>query len=141
MEKIVSFDKQGRIYLPEELRKYLQFKTFIAKSQGKGIYIEPVEENPIYALSRLGKKLTKSISQLKKGDKIKVNGKTLEIDTHYVFEDYKTTKEMIIEVFDPKTDKDYQIRYFNDQVEDTIKFFELENDFVYGEKETENIEW
>ena len=86
-------------------------------------------------------KQSKSISQLKKGDRIKVNGKDLEIDAHYVFEDYKTTKEMIIEVFDPKTDKDYQIRYFNDQVEDTIKFFELENDFVYEEKEIENIEW
>ena len=86
-------------------------------------------------------KQSKSISQLKKGDNIKVNGKTLEVDAHYVFEDYKTTKEMIIELFDQKTDKDYQIRYFNNQVEDTIKFFELENDFVYEEKEIENIEW
>ena len=38
MEKIISFDKQGRLYLPEELRKYLQFKTFIAKTQGNGVY-------------------------------------------------------------------------------------------------------
>ena len=66
MEKIVSFDKQGRIYLPEEMRKYLQFKTFIAKSQGKVVFIEPIEANPLDALSRLGKKLTKSVHQLKK---------------------------------------------------------------------------
>jgi len=68
MEKIVSFDKQGRLYVPEELRKYVQFKIFIAKSQGKGIYLEPIEEDPFEALAALGKdKLKgKSINQLKK---------------------------------------------------------------------------
>lgn len=68
MEKIVSFDKQGRIYVPEELRKVLQFKIFVAKIQGKGVYLEPIEEDPIKALSELGKyKLKgKSIEQLKK---------------------------------------------------------------------------
>jgi|GEM_PF-3021289 len=68
MEKIISFDKQGRLYLPEELRKYLQFKTFIAKAQGKGIYLQPIEEDPIEALSKLGKEKLKGkpIEQLKK---------------------------------------------------------------------------
>ena len=68
MEKIVSFDKQGRLYFPEELRNYLQFKTFIAKAQGKGIYLQPIEEDPFAALSRLGadKLKGKSIEQLKK---------------------------------------------------------------------------
>ena len=68
MEKIVSFDKQGRIYLPEELRKYLRLKTFIAKAQGKGVYLEPIEENPLEALSKLGenKLKDKSINQIKK---------------------------------------------------------------------------
>jgi len=68
MEKILSFDKQGRIYLPEKLRKYLQFRTFIAKAQGKGIYLEPIEEDPIEALARLGREKLKgkSIAQLKK---------------------------------------------------------------------------
>jgi len=42
-------------------------------------------------------KQSKPITQLKKGDFITVNGKKLEIDAHYVFEDYKTTKEMLIE--------------------------------------------
>ena len=54
MEKIVSFDKQGRLYLPEELRKYLQFKTFIARAHGNGLYLQPIEEDPLMALSRLG---------------------------------------------------------------------------------------
>lgn len=68
MEKIVSFDKQGRLYLPEELREYIQFKTFIAKAQDKGIYLQPIVEDPLEALSRLGedKLKTKSLSQLKK---------------------------------------------------------------------------
>jgi len=67
MEKIISFDKQGRLYLPEELRRYLQFKTFIARTHGNGIFLQPVEENPLDALSRLGKSnLKKSINQLKK---------------------------------------------------------------------------
>ena len=68
MEKVVSFDKQGRLYMPEELRRYLQFKTFIARAQGKGIYLQPIEEDPLEALSRLGegKFKEKSIGQLKK---------------------------------------------------------------------------
>ena len=68
MEKIVTFDKQGRLYLPEELREYLKFKTFVAKAYDKGLYLEPIEEDPLEALSKLGKgKLKgKSIDQLKK---------------------------------------------------------------------------
>ena len=86
-------------------------------------------------------KASKSIEKLKKGDKVKVDGKlTLEVDAHYVFEDYKTTKEMLVELFDPKTDKDYQIRYFNDQIEETLKFYELKS-IVYDEVEISSIEW
>lgn len=68
MEKIVSFDKQGRIYLPEELRRYLHLKTFIAKVQGRGIYLQPVEDDPMEALSRLAKEKLrgKSVEHLKK---------------------------------------------------------------------------
>lgn len=86
-------------------------------------------------------KSSKPVSSLKKGDFVTVDGKKLEVDAHYVFEDYKTTKEMLIELFDPKTDKDYQIRYFSDQVEDTIKFYELK-EIVYEENENvQKIEW
>ncbi len=85
-------------------------------------------------------KSSKPIAQLKKGDKVKINGMQLEVDAHYVFEDYKTTKEMLIELFDSKTDKDYQLRYFDDQVEDTIKFYELKV-IVYEEVELKSLEW
>jgi len=85
-------------------------------------------------------KQSKDISELKKGDFVIVDGKKLEVDAQYVFEDYKTTKEMLIELFDPKTDKDYQVRYFSDQVSETIKFYELK-EIVYEEVEITKIEW
>lgn len=85
-------------------------------------------------------KQSKKISELKKGDVVVVNGKKLEVDAHYVFEDYKTTKEMLIELFDSKTDKDYQLRYFDDQIEETLKFYELK-EIVYEEVELVKIEW
>jgi len=68
MEKIVSFDKQGRLYIPEEIRKALQLKTLLLRIQGKSLVIEPIEENPLEALGKLGKEKLKgkSIKELKK---------------------------------------------------------------------------
>lgn len=85
-------------------------------------------------------KQSKLLTAVKKGDFVNVNGKKLEVDAHYVFEDYKTTKEMLIELFDSKTDKDYQLRYFDDQVKETLKFYELK-EIVYEEVEIDKIEW
>lgn len=85
-------------------------------------------------------KQSKPIGKIKKGDVITINGTKLEVDSHYIFEDYKTTKEMIIELFDPKTDKDYQLRYFDDQVPATLKFYELKA-IVYEELEIKKVEW
>ncbi len=86
-------------------------------------------------------KASKPISQVKKGDVVKVDGKPYEVDAHYVLIDHKTTKEMAIEVFDPKKeDSDYQIRYFDDQVEETITFYEF-NGLMYDSKDVEKIEW
>jgi bifunctional DNA-binding transcriptional regulator/antitoxin component of YhaV-PrlF toxin-antitoxin module len=68
MEKIITFDKQGRLYLPEEMRRYLQVKTLVARIMGKTIILEPIEEDPIEALGKLGKEKLKgkSIKKLKK---------------------------------------------------------------------------
>ena len=85
-------------------------------------------------------KASKPIERIKKGDKIKVDSLTLEVDSHYVLMDHGSTKEMTIELFDPKTDKDYQIRYFNDQVETSIEFYKLE-EIVYNRTQVKNIEW
>jgi len=47
---------------------------------------------------------------------------------------------MAIEMFDPKTDNDYQLRYFSDRVEDSVEFFELE-EIMYNKKDVKKIEW
>lgn len=85
-------------------------------------------------------KASKPISQIKKGDKIKVDGVVYEVDAHEVLIDHGTTKEMAIEVFNPKTDKDYQLRYFSDQVENTVEFYELQ-EIIYVKKNISIVEW
>jgi len=85
-------------------------------------------------------KASKPIAQIKKGDKIKVDGKELEVDAHYVLIDHKTTKEMAVELFDPKTDQDFQLRYFDDQADRTLDFYELD-EIIYNKKPFSKIEW
>ena len=85
-------------------------------------------------------KVSKPIAQLKKGDKIKVDGVEFDIDAHYVLIDHGKTKEMAIEIFNPKTDKDYQLRYFTDQMETSIEFYELQ-EIVYVRKPVKRVEW
>ena len=85
-------------------------------------------------------KSSKPIAQIKKGDKIKVDSLTLEVDAHYVLIDHGSTKEMTIELFDQKTDKDYQIRYFTNQVETSIEVYELQ-EIIYRKLDVKKIEW
>ncbi|MFW6233696.1 MAG: hypothetical protein ACOC3Z_03470 [Nanoarchaeota archaeon] len=65
MEKIISFDKQGRIYLPEEMRRYLKFKTLVARIIGESIILQPIQDDPFEALGKLGKDKLKGKSPLK----------------------------------------------------------------------------
>lgn len=86
-------------------------------------------------------KASKPIAQIGKGDVINVDSKAYEVDAHYVLIDHGTTKEMAIEIFDPKDDdSDCQIRYFNDQAEETITFYVF-NGLMYDQKEIEKVEW
>ena len=85
-------------------------------------------------------KSSKDISKIMKGDKIKVDGKEYEVDTHYVLIDHGNSKEMAIELFDSKTDKDYQFRYFDDRIEESLEFYELK-EIMYERIETKNVEW
>ena len=67
-------------------------------------------------------KQSKPISDLKKGDKVKVDKLNLEVDDCGILMEHKsgggkTVPEMYIDIFDSKTDKDYQIRYFEDNLE------------------------
>ena len=68
MEKIVSFDKQGRLYIPEDIRKFLQFRTLVLKVYDKQLIIKPIDDDPIEALGKIGKERLKgkSIKKLKK---------------------------------------------------------------------------
>lgn len=86
-------------------------------------------------------KKSKDIADLKRGDKVVVDGHELEVDTHYLFLDHKTTKEMIIELFNPKTLKEYQIRYFDDQIDTSMEFYYLQGDFQYIKADVSSIEW
>lgn len=81
MEKVISFDTHGRLYFPEEMRRYLQFKTLVAKIVEKGILLEAVEDSPFDALARLGKgKLKgKTIKQLKKEARKEIEDATKKV--------------------------------------------------------------
>ncbi len=67
MGKVVYFDKQGRIYIPEEIRKRLQSKTLVLRTYERGIVIESIEDDPIEALGNLGRERLKkkTIKELK----------------------------------------------------------------------------
>lgn len=86
-------------------------------------------------------KASKPISKIKKGDKIKVDGVEYEVDSHYVLMKHPSNNEMAIEVFNPKTDVDYQIRYFDDQAEATIDFYELQGEIMFVKKPCKKIEF
>ena len=86
-------------------------------------------------------KASKPIAELKKGDKIKVDGRELEVDVHQIMIEHEDTKEMVLEVFDAKTDEDFQVRYFDDQVETSLELYKLENEFMYQREDMKKIEW
>jgi len=86
-------------------------------------------------------KQSKPIAKLKEGDKLWINGKEMVVDKHYLFMDHKTTKEMIIEVYNPENEREYQIRYFDDQVESSIEVYELEGEIQYIKREPKEIAW
>lgn len=90
--------------------------------------------------SRYQMKSSKPISQIKKGDKISIDGRSFEVDAHYVMMDHGSTKEMVIELFDNKTDRDYQLRYFDDQVESTLELYELQ-EILYVKRPFVKISW
>ena len=93
-----------------------------------------IEQGPVSV------KASKPIQKLKKGDKIRIDNLTLEVDNHYVLIDHGSTNEMAIEVFDPKTDKDYQIRYFSDQIDNSLDFYEL-HEIMYVKRAIKKIEF
>jgi len=86
-------------------------------------------------------KQSKALGTLKEGDSFFINGKEMKVDSHYLFQDHKDTKEMIIEVFNPENDREYQVRYFDDQIESSLEIYELQGDIQYVKREPKNVAW
>jgi hypothetical protein len=86
-------------------------------------------------------KRSKDIGKIKKGDKIFINGKAMTVDSQYVFVDHGSMKEMIIEFFNPDNDREYQLRYFSDQVDSSIEIYELQGEFQYVRREPKSVGW
>ena len=85
-------------------------------------------------------KSSKPVEKIKEGDKIKVDSLSLVVDKHYILIDHGSTKEMTIELFNPKTEKEYQLRYFSDNVKESMQFFQLD-EIIYNKINIEKIEW
>lgn len=86
-------------------------------------------------------KKSKKISEIKKGDSFFIQGKEMKVDGHYLFQDHGNTREMIIEVFNPENKREYQIRYFDDQIESSLEVYELVEDFQYIRREPKSVSW
>lgn len=92
-----------------------------------------VEQGPVKV------KASKPISKIKKGDKMLIDGENYIVDAHYVLIDHGSTKEMAVELYNDK-DQDFQLRYFDDQVNETLEFYELK-EILYVKKAINTISW
>ncbi len=86
-------------------------------------------------------KKSKDIGKLKEGDKFFINGKEMKVDKQYLFQDHENMKEMIIEIFNPENEREYQVRYFDDQVDTSIEIYELLEEFEYVRREPKTVAW
>ena len=87
------------------------------------------------------KKQSKPVGSLKEGDSFFINEKKMKVDKQFLFQNHENTKEMIIEIFNPENDREYQIRYFDDQIESSIEVYELLSDFQYTKREPKTVSW
>ena len=86
-------------------------------------------------------KQSKAIGDLKEGDKVWINGSEMIVDKQYLFMKHKDTNEIIIECYNSENEREYQIRYFDDQIESSIEVYELQGDFQYVRREPRTIAW
>ena len=85
-------------------------------------------------------KMSKPVKELKRGDKLNVDGVAMEVDAHYILIEHEGSNEIAIEIFDPMKDRDYQLRYFEGRFEDSAEFFELD-EIVYQRRGVKKISW
>ena len=85
------------------------------------------------------KKESKPISELKEGDKIKIDGKELEVEANILLIDHgKGKEERALELI--RNDKEFQLRYFSDMVENSLEFFILK-EIQYESLDVKEVEW
>ena len=90
--------------------------------------------------SKIKFKMSKPVKDFKKGDKLKVDGVSMEVDAHYVLMQHEGNNEMALEIFNAESDEDYQLRYFEDRFEDSAEFFKLD-EIVYQRFSVKKVEW
>ncbi len=86
-------------------------------------------------------KQSKPLGKLKEGDKFFINGKEMKVDKQFLFQEHENMKEMIIEIFNPENDREYQVRYFDDQIDSSIEIYELQSEFEYVRREPKTVAW
>ena len=86
-------------------------------------------------------KKSKEIGDLKEGDSFFINGKEMKVDKQFLLQDHGGMKEMVVEIFNPENEREYQVRYFDDQIESSIEIYELLNDFQYTKREPKTVAW
>ncbi len=86
-------------------------------------------------------KKSKAIVKLKEGDSFFINGKEMKVDKQFLLQEHGDMKEMVVEIFNPDNDREYQIRYFNDQIDSSIEVFELQNEFQYVKRDPKSVAW
>lgn len=78
---------------------------------------------------------------MKEGDSFFINGKELKVDKQFLLQDHGDTKEMVVEIFNPENEREYQVRYFDDQIESSLEVYELLNNFQYVRREPKIVAW
>jgi len=86
-------------------------------------------------------KKSKDIGKLGEGDKFFINGKAMTVDKQFLFQNHEKMKEMIIEIFNPENEREYQVRYFDDQIDSSIEIYELVGEFEYVRREPKTVAW
>ena len=86
-------------------------------------------------------KPSKDIGELKEGDKFFINGKEMRVDKQFLFQDHGKMKEWIIEIFNVENEREYQVRYFDDQIDSSIEIYELVEEFEYVKREPKTVAW
>src|SRR3989344_3191526 len=125
------------------MRKEGKGKKVDAEPKKKKVVEEDFEEeeSPVEEAGDLKINASKSILKVKKGDIISVDNLKLEVDAHFILIEHDSTKEMAIDCFDPKTDKNYQIRYFSDRVENSLEVYRFDEIMYNKVRNVKIVKW